>query len=34
MKIPLIDLHPTMGELRKEILDAVIKVIDFGIMCS
>ena len=28
MKIPLIDLHPTMDELRDEILEAVVKVID------
>jgi len=28
MKIPLIDLHPTMDDLREEILEAVIKVID------
>tara|TARA_B100001250_G_scaffold412018_1_gene442123 strand:- start:695 stop:1858 length:1164 start_codon:yes stop_codon:yes gene_type:complete len=28
MKIPLINLHPTMDDLREEILEAVIKVID------
>ncbi len=28
MKIPLINLHPTMDDLREEIIEAVIKVID------
>ena len=28
MKIPLIDLRPTMDDLREEILEAVTKVID------
>ena len=31
MKIPLIDLHPTMDELREEILETVTRVIDSNI---
>ena len=31
MKIPLINLHPTMDDLREEIIEAVIKVIDSNV---
>ena len=31
MKIPLIDLRPTMDDLREEVLEAITKVVDSNI---